>query len=73
MRNLRVGYQNQRGHFAGGGVEVRVDGLRSRCFYFEDDPSRRLRPEVMTGADALEWAKALARGLSMTRSWPHQL
>jgi hypothetical protein len=50
-----------------GSYEVRVDGLRSRFFYFEDDPSRRLRPDQMTRAQALELAKSLARGLSMTR------
>jgi hypothetical protein len=56
-----------------GSFEARVDGGRSRFFYFEDDPGRQLRPEVMTAAEALELAKSLARGLSMTRSWPHQL
>jgi hypothetical protein len=51
-----------------GSYEVRIDGLRSRFFYFEDDPSRRLRPQQqMTRAQALELAKSLARGLSMTR------
>jgi hypothetical protein len=56
-----------------GSYEVRVPGLRSRYFYWDDLPSRRLRSEQMTGAQALELAKLLARGLSMTRSWPHQL
>jgi hypothetical protein len=52
-----------------GSYEVRVAGLRSRFFYFEDDPGRRLRPlEQMTGEQALELARSLARGLSMTRS-----
>jgi hypothetical protein len=50
-----------------GSYEVRVDGLRSRPFYWEDLPSRRLRSEQMTGAQALELARSLARGLSMTR------
>jgi hypothetical protein len=51
-----------------GSYEVRVDGLRSRFFYFEDDSSRRLRPQQqMTRVQALELAKLLARGLSMTR------
>ena len=50
-----------------GSYEVRVAGLRSRFFYYEIDPSRRLRPEQMTGAQALELAKLLARGLSVTR------
>jgi hypothetical protein len=56
-----------------GSYEVRVDGGRSRFFYYENDPSRRLRPEQSSREEALELAKSLARGLSMTRSWPHQL
>jgi hypothetical protein len=56
-----------------GSFEVSVAGRRSRYFYFEDNPGRRLRSEQMTGEQALELAKALARGLSMSRSWPHQL
>jgi hypothetical protein len=48
-----------------GSYEVRVDGRRSRFFYFEDNPGRRLRPEQMTGEEALELAKALARGLGV--------
>jgi hypothetical protein len=50
-----------------GSYEVRVAGRRSRLFYFEDDPSRRLRPEQMTREQALELATSLARGLSVTR------
>jgi hypothetical protein len=50
-----------------GSYEVRIDGRRSRFFYWDDLPSRRLRSEHMTGAQALELAKSLARGLSMTR------
>ena len=50
-----------------GSDEVRIDGWRSRFFYWDDLPSRRLRSEQMTGAQALELAKSLARGLSMTR------
>jgi hypothetical protein len=51
-----------------GSYEVRVTGGRSRFFYFEDDPGRRLRPkQQMTRAQALELAKSLARGLSMMR------
>jgi hypothetical protein len=56
-----------------GSYEVRVPIGRSRYFYFEDDPGRRLQPELMTGEEARELATSLARGLSMTRSWPHQL
>jgi hypothetical protein len=46
-----------------GGNEVRFpDGRPSRYFYFEDVPSRRLRPEEqLTGQEAERWAKALAR------------
>jgi hypothetical protein len=51
-----------------GSYEVRVDGG-----HYENDPSRRLRPEQSSREEALELAKSLARGLSMTRSWPHQL
>jgi hypothetical protein len=42
-----------------GSYEVRVDGLRSRFFYWEDTPGRRMRPEQMTGAQALggRWSK----------------
>jgi hypothetical protein len=50
-----------------GCYEVRVDGGRSRSFYWDDLPSRRLRSEQMTGEQALELAKSLARGLSMIR------
>ena len=49
-----------------GSYEVRIDGRRSRFFYWDDRPSRRLRSEQMTGPQALELAKSLARGLSMT-------
>ena len=50
-----------------GSFEVRIDGLRSRYFYWDDEPGRRLRPDRMTRAEALELAKLLARGLTMTR------
>ena len=50
-----------------GSYEVRVDGLRSRYFYWDDMPGRRMRPQQMTSAQALELARSLARGLSMTR------
>ena len=48
-----------------GSYEVRVDGLRSRFFYWDDISGRRLRSEQITGAQAFELAKLLARGLSM--------
>jgi hypothetical protein len=45
-----------------GSYEVRFQaGKPSRYFYFEDVPSRRLRPERMTGEGALEQARAFAR------------
>ena len=50
-----------------GFYEVHIDGRRSRFFYWDDLPFRRLRSEQMTGEQALELAKALARGLSMIR------
>ena len=50
-----------------GSYEVRIEGRRSRFFYWDDMPGRRMRLEQMTGAQALELAKLLARGLSMTR------
>jgi hypothetical protein len=45
-----------------GSFEVRFsDGRPSQHFYFEDNPDRRLGPEQLTGEEALEQAKALAR------------
>ena len=41
--------------------EVRLPGRTPRFFYFDDLPSRRLRPETLTREQALEQAKALAR------------
>jgi len=41
-----------------GSFEVR---LPSRYFYFDDLPSRRLRPETLDRETALEQAKAFAR------------
>ena len=38
-----------------------TDGRPSRFFYFNDLPSRRLRPETLTREQALEQARALAR------------
>ena len=37
------------------------DGRPPRYFYFEDNPGRRLRPDVMTRGQALEAAQHLAR------------
>jgi len=45
-----------------GSFEVRfADGRRSRYFYFDDLPSRRLRPEQMVRQQALDWAMMFAR------------
>lgn len=45
-----------------GSYEVRYpDGRPSRYFYWDDEASRRLRPELLTGDEALERAKAVAR------------
>jgi len=45
-----------------GSFEVRFsDGRPSRYFYWDDEASRRLRPELLTGKEAEERAKALAR------------
>ena len=35
-------------------------------FHYDDEPSRRLRPEVMTSEQALEKAKAFAREQART-------
>lgn len=43
-----------------GSFEVKYSG-GSRFFYFEDVPSRRLRPEQVDSETALEKAKAFAR------------
>lgn len=44
-----------------GSFEVRIPGKPSVYFYWDDVASRRLRPEKMTGEQALEAAKTLAR------------
>jgi hypothetical protein len=45
-----------------GSYEVRyADGRPSQFFYWEDDPGRRLRPDLLTGEVALEQARAVAR------------
>jgi hypothetical protein len=45
-----------------GSFEVRFpDGRPSQYFYFDDLPSRRLRPETLDRETALEQAKAVAR------------
>jgi hypothetical protein len=45
-----------------GSFEVRFpDGAPSRYFYWDDLPSRRLRPDLVDGETALEQAKTFAR------------
>ena len=45
-----------------GSFEVRLpDGRASQYFYFDEVRGRRLRPEQLTCAEALEQAKTLAR------------
>jgi hypothetical protein len=45
-----------------GGYEVRFGaGRESKYFYFDDIPGRRTRPELLTGAETLEQARAFAR------------
>jgi hypothetical protein len=42
--------------------EVRFpDGRPSRFFYWDDEASRRLRPELLTGEQALEKQRRLRR------------
>ncbi len=44
-----------------GSFEVRFpDGKPSKYFYWDDVPGRRMRPEQMTGEEALKQAKAFA-------------
>ena len=46
-----------------GSFEVRFsDGRESKYFYFDDVLARRLRPDILTSEQALEAAKAFARG-----------
>ena len=45
-----------------GSFEVRfADGRRSRYFYFDDLPSRRLRPGQVPREQAIDWARMFAR------------
>jgi hypothetical protein len=53
-----------------GSYEVRYsDGRPSRYFYWDDQPSRRLDPNTLTGAQALELAKALTRAEQDKVKW----
>jgi len=45
-----------------GSYEVRFsDGRPSRFFYWDDEPGRRLRPDLLTGEMAEQHTKTLAR------------
>ena len=45
-----------------GSFKVRfAEGRRSRYFYFDDLPSRRLRPGQVPREQALDWARMFAR------------
>ena len=45
-----------------GSFEVRFLGGRpTKFFYWDDDPSRRLRPDMLTGGQALRQARAFAK------------
>jgi len=46
-----------------GSFEVRFpDARKSQYFYWDDIPGRRLRPDLLTGEQALQEARTLARG-----------
>jgi hypothetical protein len=38
------------------------DGRKSEYFYWDDIPGRRLRPDLLTGEQALRNAKTFAKG-----------
>lgn len=44
-----------------GSYKVEVPGQDPTYFHYDDEPSRRLRPEAMSSEQALEAAKAFAR------------
>ena len=44
-----------------GSFEVRIEGRPSKFFYFDDECSRRMRPDQMTSEQALEMARHYAR------------
>lgn len=44
-----------------GSYKVEVPGREPTYFHYDDEPSRRLRPEVMTSEQALAKAMAFAR------------
>ena len=53
-----------------GSFEVRFpDGRESVYFYWDDLPSRRLRPETLDRETALEQAKAVARASARGNGW----
>lgn len=44
-----------------GSYKVEVPGQDPVYFYYDDEPSRRLRPDAMTSEQALEKAREFAR------------
>ena len=52
-----------------GSFEVRfTDGRPSRYFYWDDLPTRRVRPEILNRQEALKLAQAFARAERDKRS-----
>jgi hypothetical protein len=50
-----------------GSYEVRFsDGRSAKYFYWDDEPSRRLREEQMDSSETLARAKAFAKGAPVT-------
>ena len=50
-----------RGDPTGWSPAANDDGRESKFFYWDDVPSRRLRPNILTREQALEQARAFAR------------
>ena len=66
MKNARARIIKHEAVVGCGSFEVRyADGRPSQFFYFDDLPSRRLRPETLDRYAALEQAKAAARAASV--------
>jgi hypothetical protein len=66
MKNARARIIKHEAVAGCGSFEVRyADGRPSQFFYFDDLPSRRLRPETLDRYAALEQAKAAARAASV--------
>jgi hypothetical protein len=62
MKNARVRIIKHEAIPGSGSFEVPfADGRESQYFYFDDIPSRRMRPETLDRETALDKAKAVAR------------